>query len=237
MIDNQKLIAVIPARSGSKGLKDKNIRPLAGKPLMAYTIIAAQESGIFDEIFVSTDSPQYAEIAKKYGAQVPFLRDASLATDTASSWDVVRNGLEQYKNIGFEFTTAVLLQPTSPLRVAKDIKDAFSVYQEKQANAVVSVCEVDHSPLWSNTLPLDHSLVNFIHKDSKGKPRQLLEKYYRINGAIYIVNVPYLMDNTDIYKDKCFAYIMPKSRSSDIDDETDFLLAEILYMKFAKFNE
>ncbi|GHV32177.1 hypothetical protein AGMMS4952_22100 [Spirochaetia bacterium] len=228
MIDNQKIIAIIPARSGSKGLKDKNILPLTGKPLMAYTITAAKASGIFDEIFVSTDSPHYAEIAKEYGAHVPFLRDISLATDTASSWDVVKKTIEEYKNIGCEFNIAVLLQPTSPLRVAKDITDAFNLYKAKKANAIVSLCEVDHSPLWSNTLPEDHSLVNFIRQDIKSMPRQLLEKYYRINGALYIVNVHYLMCNADIYQNNCFAYIMPKERSVDIDDEMDFLLAEIM---------
>jgi CMP-N,N'-diacetyllegionaminic acid synthase len=227
-IDTQKIIAIIPARSGSKGIKDKNIRLLDNKPLMAYTILAAKESGIFDEIFVSTDSSYYADIAKEYGASIPFLRGPALATDTVSSWDVVKNALLQYENIGYKFNIMALLQPTSPLRIVSDITEAFKMYQSKNANAVVSVCEVDHSPLWCNTLPKDLSLENFINKNNENKPRQLLEKYYRINGALYIVNVDYLRWSADIYRDNCFAYIMPKMRSIDIDDEYDFLLAGIL---------
>jgi CMP-N,N'-diacetyllegionaminic acid synthase len=227
-MNDQKIIAIIPARSGSKGIKDKNIRPLAGKPLMAYTILAAKKSGIFDEIFVSTDLSGYADIAKEYGASVPFLRDEILATDMASSWDVVKNALMQYQNIGQYFDVVILLQPTSPLRSVDDIKNALELYCEKSANSVVSVCETDHSPLWVNTLPTDNSLVGFLKEAAENKPRQLLEKYYRINGALYIVNVDYLMQGNDIYGDKCFAYIMPKLRSIDIDDEYDFLLTETL---------
>jgi CMP-N,N'-diacetyllegionaminic acid synthase len=225
---DEKVIAIIPARSGSKGLKDKNICPLAGKPLMAYTILTARESGVFDEIFVSTDSPCYADIAREYGASVPFLREYSLATDTTSSWDVVTNALLQYRDMGCKFNVAVLLQPTSPLRAVSDIQEAFKMYRAKNANAVVSVCEVDHPPLWCNTLPDDLSLTKFIKKSVKNKPRQLLEKYYRINGALYIVDVDYLMRSMDIYRNNCFAYIMPKLRSIDIDEEVDLLLAEML---------
>jgi CMP-N,N'-diacetyllegionaminic acid synthase len=228
---NQKIISIIPARSGSKGLKDKNIRPFSGKPLLAHTISAAKESGVFDEIFVSTDSPYYAGIAKEYGASVPFLREYSLATDTASSWDVVKNALIQYQNAGFYFDVVILLQPTSPLRTFGDIQNALKLYCEKNANAVVSVCETNHSPLWTNTLPEDHSLAHFIREDAKNKPRQLLEKYYQINGALYIVNVDYLMKGNDIYGDNCFAYIMPKESSIDIDDELDFLIGELLMNK------
>jgi CMP-N,N'-diacetyllegionaminic acid synthase len=226
--DDKKVIAIIPARSGSKGIKDKNIRPLAGKPLIAYTILAAKESGIFDEVFVSTDSSAYADISKDYGASVPFLREQFLAGDTVSSWDVAKYSLLQYKNIGYKFDVAVLLQPTSPLRIVSDIKESIEVYQKKDANAIVSVCEVDHSPLWSNTLPEDFSLNKFIKKSIENKTRQLLKKYYRINGALYIVSVNYLMRSTNIYRDRCFAYVMPKMRSVDIDDEYDFLLAEML---------
>jgi CMP-N,N'-diacetyllegionaminic acid synthase len=227
-MNKQKIIAIIPARSGSKGVKDKNICLLVDKPLMAHTILAAKEADLFNEIFVSTDSLRYADIAKQYGASVPFLRDPLLATDTASSWEVVKNALMQYKNIGCDFDIAIVLQPTSPLRIADDIRNAFDMYQEKKANAIVSVCEVDHSPLWSNTLPKDNSLVNFIREDIRNKPRQLLEKYYRINGALYIVNIDYLIEYNDIYHDNCFAYIMPKKRSIDIDDEIDFMLGEIV---------
>ena len=117
-----KNIAIIPARSGSKGVRDKNIRNLCGKPLMAYTIEAALESGEFDEVMVSTDSEHYAEIARKYGASVPFLRSAKTASDSASSWDMVDEVLNCYAMLGKSFDTFCLLQPTSPLRDKKDIQ-------------------------------------------------------------------------------------------------------------------
>lgn len=114
-------IAIIPARSGSKGLKDKNIKLLNGVPLLAYTIKAAVESNMFNEIFVSTDSEVYAQIAREWGANVPFLRSAELSGDEVSAWDVVRDSIKRYEGLGKKFDTVALLQPTSPLRTSKDI--------------------------------------------------------------------------------------------------------------------
>ena len=190
-LNNMKNLAIIPARSGSKGLKDKNIKLLNGKPLMAYTIEAAIQSKMFDEVMVSTDSEEYADIAKKYGAKVPFMRSSELSNDTASSWDVVRDVLNKYKEAGKEFDTVALLQPTSPLRTAEDIIDGYKIFNEKNANAIVAVCEVEHSPLWCNTLPDDLSMEKFIRPEILGLPRQSIPKYYRINGAIYIVKTEY----------------------------------------------
>lgn len=221
-------LAVIPARSGSKGLKDKNIKLLNGKPLLAYSIEAARESGLFSEIFVSTDSEKYGKIAKEYGASVPFLRSRDLATDTASSWDVVKEAIMKYMNMGKVFDTVALLQPTSPLRTAEDIIAGYKKMTEKNANAIISVCEVDHSPLWSNTLPEDQSLTNFINRDFANIPRQKLPVYYRINGALYIVKTEYLMSSDNIYDDGSFAVVMSKEHSIDIDDLMDFIIAEAL---------
>ena len=223
-----KNLAIIPARSGSKGLKDKNIRILNGKPLLAYTIDAAKESGLFDEILVSTDSEEYAEIAKQYGASVPFLRDSELSGDNASSWDVVKDVLEKLKKFGREFDTVALLQPTSPLRSASDIINGYNIFNEKSANFVVAVCEIDHSPLWSNTIPSDGSLVNFINSDVAKTPRQDLPVYYRINGALYIIKTEYLIDSRNLYGDRSFSIIMKRENSIDIDEELDFLIAEYL---------
>ena len=221
-------IAIIPARSGSKGLKDKNIKLLNGKPLIAYTIDVAIASGVFDVIFVSTDSIKYAEIAKACGASVPFLRSDELSSDTARTWDVVKDVLEHYKKQGDEFDTVALLQPTSPLRKNEDIKLGYSLMNRKRANAIVGVCEVDHSPLWCNTIPEDGSLDNFLRKDLLGLPRQSLPSYYRINGALYITKVDYLMNTDDIYQSSCYACIMKKEHSIDIDDEMDFMIASTL---------
>ena len=221
-------LAIIPARSGSKGLKDKNIKFLNEKPLLAYTIETAKKSGLFNEIMVSTDSEKYAEIAKQHGANVPFLRSEKLSNDTASSWDVVKDVIGRYKELGLEFETVALLQPTSPLRTSSDIIQGYKIFQEKYANFVVGVCEMDHSPLWSNTLPNDGSMENFIKPEVVGLPRQSIPTYYRINGALYIIKVDYLMKFTNIYADKSFATVMKKENSIDIDDQIDFTIAEVL---------
>jgi len=223
-------IAIIPARSGSKGLKDKNIKLLNGKPLIAYTIEAAKQSNLFDEIFVSTDSQEYATIARKFGANVPFLRGKELASDTSSSWDVVKNALLDYKKIGKEFDTVALLQPTSPLRKFEDIIVGYDNMKAEDVNAVVGVCAVDHSPLWCNTLPEDKSLKDFLKVELIKMPRQSLPTYYRINGALYIVKTEYLMATESIYEEKCYAVVMQKENSIDIDDAMDFKIAEMLML-------
>lgn len=218
-------IAVVTARSGSKGLKDKNIKLLNGKPLISYSIEAAKLSGCFDCIHVSTDSEEYARIAKECGAEVPFLRDKSLATDTADCWDAVRDVLLKYDQRGQHFERVMLLQPTSPLRNAEDILNAFSLMKVKESEAVIGVCEMEHSPLWSNTLPEDQNMEGF-QKPEYEIPRQQLPIYYRINGAIYLVNTDYLMKHGNLYDKNSYAYIMPKERSIDVDSIVDFLLAE-----------
>ena len=225
-------IAIIPARSGSKGLKNKNIKDLNGKPLLAYSIDEALASGCFDTVMVSTDSNEYAEIARSYGAEVPFLRSERTASDTASSWDAVAEVLDNYHNsLAQDYDTFMLLQPTSPLRIARNIREAYAELEEKKANSIVSVCEVDHSPSQCNTIPESLSLDNFINIDSKGKRRQDLEKMYRFNGAIYLSRTGFFMANHDIYREKCYAYIMDKWSSIDIDDEFDFDIAEVIMKK------
>ncbi|MCI9136691.1 MAG: acylneuraminate cytidylyltransferase family protein [Lachnospiraceae bacterium] len=220
-------IAVIPARSGSKGLKDKNIKSLNGKPLMAYSIEAALQSGLFDCVHVSTDSGYYAETAKKYSAEVPFLRTEELSSDTATTWDAMRFVIKEYEKRGERFDTLTVLQPTSPLRTWQDIQSAYQLLEEKQADSIVGVCEMEHSPLWSNTLPEDGCLNGFIREEVNG-PRQKLSSYYRINGAIYIVKIPFLLEKGNLYGEHGYAYIMSKEHSVDIDDELDFAMAEVL---------
>lgn len=223
-----KHLAVIPARSGSKGLPDKNIKPLAGKPLMAWTIEAALSSGVFDTIHVSTDSEKYAGIAREHDADVPFLRSAASSSDTASSWSVLLEVLEKYAQLGQNFDTVTLLQPTSPLRTAEDIRCTHRMMAEKGAEAVVSVCEVDHSPLWCNTLPENGCMDGFLPPEAY-LPRQSLRTYYRLNGAIYMISTAALLRKKRlVYDADCYAYIMPRIRSIDIDEPVDFLIAETL---------
>ena len=223
-----KNIAIIPARSGSKGVKDKNIRLLAGKPMIAYSINAAIQSGMFDEVMVSTDSDKYAAIAKEYGASVPFLRSDVTSSDTASSWDMVDEVLLGYKALGETFDTFCLLQPTSPLRTAKDIIMAYDIYKAKADLAVVSVCEAEHSPLWCGHLPDNNEFIGFIEPE-RMKQRQAEGKFYRLNGAIYIVNVDRFETDKYLYKTGSFAYVMPQERSVDIDSELDFKLASVIF--------
>lgn len=223
-----KNLAIIPARSGSKGLRDKNIKLLAGKPLLAHTIQTAINSGMFDTVMVSTDSEEYAKISRLFGAEVPFLRSEITSSDTASSWEVVAEVLENYKDLGKEFDTFMLLQPTSPLRTTLNIKDAYNELIWRSAKSIISVCEVDHAPLQCNTLPDDNSLSGFINKETKGKRRQDMPTYYRFNGAIYLSYVDFFELNHDIYREKCFAYIMNKRDSIDIDDQYDFAMAEAI---------
>lgn len=225
-----KNIAVIPARSGSKGLKDKNIMELNGQPLLAYSIIAAKESGLFDEVMVSTDSNRYAEVAVNYGAEVPFLRSVGLSGDHAGSWDVVREVLGSYRMSGRTFDSVCLLQPTSPLRDAGDIVCGYQLMDEKGANTVIGVCEMEHSPLWSSTLPADLSMEGFAKAGVTNRPRQEIPIYYRVNGALYIRKVGTMADERNIYTDKCYAYVMPRERSVDIDLMLDFKVAEAIML-------
>ena len=224
-------IAIIPARSGSKGLKDKNIKLLCGKPLLAYSIEAARETGMFSKIHVSTDSKEYLDISRAFGADTPFLRSVYTSSDTASSWDVVQEVIQKYSEQGQFFDSIMLLQPTSPLRTSEDICNAFNTMVERNAQAVVSVSEMEHSPLWCGTLPQNQCMDGFI-SSAVSVSRQKLEKYYRVNGAIYLVSSLYFSMNRCLnYNSSCFAYVMPSERSIDIDTEFDFELAEFLMKK------
>lgn len=224
-----KNIAIIPARSGSKGLKDKNIKDLMGKPLLAYAIEAARQSGMFDEIMVSTDSEHYAEVARAFGANVPFLRSDELSSDMAGSWDVVRDVLNKYKYQGVKFDSVCLLQPTSPLRTAEDIANAYVYMNEKKAEAITSVCEVDHSPLWCMVLPEDGSLEEYNKKCGENVPRQKLATYHRFNGAIYIRRIQYKDEAVELLEEKEYAFIMAREHSVDIDTELDFVMAKSVF--------
>ena len=224
-----KLIAIIPARSGSKGLRDKNIRELNGKPLLAYSIEAAVSAEIFDTVHVSTDSEEYAEIAKTYGADEPFLRDVQNAGDSSSSWDAVREVLRKYGECGKHFDVCVLLQPTSPLRTASDIKAAYALFEKKGADSLTSVTEVSHPVQWCFQLDDSYSMKDFASSPHKNSRRQELDKYYRENGAIYIVSTSNIVDPSfDFYTERCAAYVMERRRSIDIDTLEDFIAAETI---------
>ena len=219
-------LAIIPARSGSKGVIDKNIRELNGKPLMGYSIEAAIQSGCFGEVMVSTDSKEYADIAVACGAKVPFLRSVENSSEYAVSWEVVREVLNRYQEQGRQFDMVTLLQPTSPLRTAEDVVSAYEIYKDKCASSVVSVCEMETSPLICNTLGEDNSLDGFISSEIRCKRRQDFPRYYRLNGALYMCRVDYSLNaRFELYGKGSYAYIMDSQRSVDIDTEYDFFLA------------
>lgn len=220
-------LAIIPARSGSKGVKDKNIRELCGKPLMAYSIAAALESGCFDKVVVSTDSEEYARIGREYGAEVPFLRSEENSRDQSSSWSAVLEVINAYRKQGEDFSHICLLQPTSPLRTSQDIREAFNELLSRKAKAVVSVSETDDSPMICNSLNDDQSMEGFIAR-KENKRRQEMNTYYKINGAIYLCETDFLEADTFLYRKGCYAYVMKKEHSVDIDTEFDFLFAETM---------
>jgi N-acylneuraminate cytidylyltransferase/CMP-N,N'-diacetyllegionaminic acid synthase len=232
MYKGKTILALIPARGGSKGVPRKNIKLLLDKPLIAYTIEAALQVDFIDKVIVSTDDLEIAQISREYGAEVPFLRPYELATDEARSIDVILHAMDWMEKKHGAFNLILLLQPTSPFRNSEDIKTALDIFFKKNAKAVVSVCEAEHSPLWMNTLNDDLNMKDFIRKDILNKNRQELGKYYRINGAIYIAEWDYLKQNKTFFGDKTYAYIMPKERSIDIDTEMDFKFAEFLINRY-----
>lgn len=224
-----KIIAIIPARSGSKGLRDKNIRLLNGKPLLAYSVEAAIDSELFDTVHVSTDSPRYLDIAKAYGADEPFLREKQNALDVSSSWDVVREVLQKYLELGKKFDICFLLQPTSPMRKAEDIKKAYRTFLENDAVCLSSVTEVNHPIQWCFRLDEACSMKEFAFSPYKNCRRQELETYYRENGAIYIVRTRDINNPSfEFYSNQCVAFIMDHERSIDIDTLYDFVAAEAI---------
>lgn len=222
------MLAVIPARGGSKGVPGKNIKELGGKPLIAYTIKAAVDSGIFEKIIVSTDSKEIADAAVSYGAEVPFLRPDEISGDLVSSDDVLLHALSYYGQQGVTFDSICKLQPTSPLRGSVHLKEAYRLFQEKEADFLVSVCECEHSPLWSGLIGSDLRLDHFIPEEAKRACRQDMPTYYRLNGAIYMGKTEPFRETKNFLGNNSIAYIMRMEDSVDIDNPLDFTVAEIL---------
>jgi N-acylneuraminate cytidylyltransferase/CMP-N,N'-diacetyllegionaminic acid synthase len=233
MIKGKKVLAIIPARGGSKGLPQKNILPLLGKPLIAWTIEQALESKYLDEVVVSTDDEEIAKISKKYGAEVPFMRPKELATDKAKGIKVVFHALKWLEEHNEYYDLLILLQPTSPFRTAKDINQAIELLFIKNAKAIVSVCETEHHPYWANMLPSDGCMKDFLRPEAANKNRQDLPIFYRLNGAIYLAYYSYLKMQKGFLGDKTYAYIMPRKSSIDIDDEFDFKFAEFVMSNYS----
>lgn len=222
----KKILALIPARGGSKGLKNKNILPLNNKPLITYTIEAALKSKYIDDVIISTDSKEIAKIAVEAGAKNPFMRPDYLATDTATTHDVVIYTLKELEEkYNKKYDIVVLLQPTSPFRNTKDINNAIELFNEKKALSVISVKKAETPIEWYREVDENLFLTEFTSKAEYGG-RQTFQKLYLPNGAIYVFDVKQLLDKGLFYNDKTYAYIMDKENSIDIDDIYDFLLVE-----------
>ena len=228
MIHTKKILAIIPARGGSKRLPRKNVLPLAGKPLIGWSIDAAKNSKYIDQIFVSTDDKEIADVSSLFGVDVPELRPDHLASDTATTESVLTYTLEKF---GRDVDIIVLLQPTSPLRTAQHIDEALDLFIEKQAFSVVSVTPCEHPPLWANTLPEDGTMGDFIRPEAL-KRSQDCGDFFRFNGAIYIFDVRKFREYGEIrYTEESFAYVMENRVSFDIDQQLDFELAEFFMNK------
>lgn len=228
------MLAIIPARGGSKGLPGKNIRPLNGKPLIQYTIEAALESKAVDHVIVSTDDLQIAEIAKMGGADVPFIRPDCLASDTASAVDVYIHAVEYIMNAkNNTIKKFIVLLPTAPMRTSKHIDQAVSLFYEKKAETVISVKEAETPPGWYMNVDVAGRIVNagFGIKNSIVSNRQVNDSYYIPNGAIYILDYHLLKDQRTYYSENTYGYLMSRNDSVDIDTIDDFEYVEFLMKK------
>ena len=223
MFKNKTFLAIIPARGGSKRLPRKNILNLCGKPLISWSIEAGLKSKYIDKVVVSSDDTEILNISNEFKVQV-IKRPNELASDTSTSFDVVQHAIDNLES--YEYI--LLLQPTSPLRNENHIDKAIEILEEKNADAVISVCEMNHNPLWSNTLDDSLSMEGFISNNLLNNRSQDLKKYYRLNGAIYLCKTDKLLKEKSFFlKKNIFAYVMNSNNSIDIDTKEDFELASL----------
>ena len=228
MYNHKTFIAIIPARGGSKGLPGKNIKELCGKPLIAWTIESALQSKYIDEVMVTTDSLEIAEIAKQYGATVPFLRPVELATDTASSFDVVKHTIDFYSSkLHKEFDYIVLLEPTSPLREIDDLDNMIEkiILIEKDFDSIISIGEVHEHPSIMKKINTDY-IVPFCNELSLTSRRQDNEVAYFPYGVAYIVKTKSLFEEKTFYTNRNTYYKIKRHQCYEIDDMYDFLAIE-----------
>ncbi|MFT7303114.1 MAG: CMP-N,N'-diacetyllegionaminic acid synthase [Akkermansiaceae bacterium] len=224
------ILALIPARGGSKGLPGKNIKEFCGEPLLAWSIQAAKEAlAPISRIVVSSEDEEILRVAKDSGAHCPFARPSELATDTVSGLDPVLHALDWLaENEDYHPEWLLLLQPTSPLRTAADIDAAYQLALDHDAESVLGVTEAQSHPMWTKTIEGDGKLRDFIDQKEALGIRQELPPVFVINGAIYLIRVGALVRNRSFSSDETVAYRMPPERSWDIDTELDFKIAAFL---------
>ena len=227
--NKQVVLAVIPARGGSKGIAKKNIRPISGKPLIAYSIDAAKSSKLLDRTVISTDDPEIAAVSKEYGAEVPFLRPLEMATDEISIYPALIHAmlwLEEQE--GWQADYVVLLQPTSPLRTGEDIDNAIELAFDKDADSVISLSETKTHPYWTKTITPEGKITDFLQLSDPIYRRQDLPPNYALNGSIYMAKRAVLLENQSFVTDHTFGYIMPQERSIDVDNNWDLKLVDLI---------
>ena len=218
------LLAIIPARGGSKGIPRKNIKTLAGKPLIGWTIDAAKKAGCVDHIVVSTEDEEIAAVARGLGADVPFMRPSELAEDETPGIDPI---LHAIKNLP-SYEWVLLLQPTSPLRSSLDIEGIWQLCQSSAAPSAVSITKVSKHPCWMYQYSNQGQLRPFISGCSDITRRQDLPAAYALNGALYLAKTQWLLQQGSFIGPETIGYIMPQERSVDIDTEQDIRWAEFL---------
>lgn len=219
-----KVLAIIPARGGSKGIPRKNIKPLAGKPLIALTIEAALQAQSIDRVVVSTEDEKIASVAKQFGAEVPFMRPLALAQDDTPGIEPVLHAIEQLP--GYDWV--LLLQPTSPLRSVEDIEAIIQFCREEGSPAAVSITEVSKHPFWMYQLDDQNHLQPLILSRPEITRRQDLPSVYALNGALYLVRTDWLIQNQGFIGPETLGYVMPEERSVDLDTLQDWRWVEFL---------
>lgn len=228
MLKRRKVLIVVPARGGSKRLPDKNLLPLQGKPLLAHALGAALASRHGDRVIVSTDSPRIARAARKYGAEVPFLRPAALATDLAPLVPTLQHAVRYCIEAGFQPDIVVKVSPTSPLVLPEDIDGAIEAMVKAGTTSCFSACVIGERPEWMYGIRRGRPFL-FLGKEGALRTRsQDLPELYRTNGAVGVVTTDVLMKENRIYGDRPSMFIMPRERSIDIDERIDFTFAEAL---------
>lgn len=224
-----EILAIIPARGGSKGLPGKNIRPLAGTPLIGYSIKAALKAQSISRVIVSTDDETIAEIAREHGAEVPFIRPADLSGDKVSGVNACLHALEHANNVlDYHPELVIFLQPTSPMRSAEDIDAAIKLLQDSHADSVVGLKKVNEYPQWMKTMDSHQRISPLFEQMEITSARQDLENSYILNGAIYLSTSSSLKKHQSFYGGDTRGYLMPEDRSIDIDTLNDFIMAEAL---------
>lgn len=232
----KKVLCVIPARKGSKGLKNKNIKKLGKTPLIAWSILTAKKCKQIDEIIVSTDSPKISKIAKKYGAKVPFIRPKKFATDKASSFSVLKHAINFFKEKKLFFEYILMLEPTSPLRDFRDIDFCLSKVKNQNIQTLVSVAKtIEQHPIFLYSISDKNFLKPYLKKKQKLYiRRQDVTPLYFLEGSIYISKVSTLLKRKTWYHEKTQAFEIEKWKSLEIDDIDDFKLAEFYSKRIQK---